>query len=384
MPTLVLVGPSGAGKTTLQERLLKIRPDVYFRGISHTTRPKRPNEVDDVHYHFVSSDVFDALKPNFVEWVKYCDHFYGSGMDAKQCPQNKVCIQVLDPQGCKVYMQKREELDAVFVFLKAPKEELVRRIKAERPDAQMREEDIDVMLKFGEDNVFDLVIDNETPELATAQTHELMLKHFHKKKHHEAKTKDEVLRCAGEFLDDVSVKKDRQGCFVLYTKNTDLDQIRRKASKAFEGSVTELEGDQIVIYTDRHVGDDEKDDVEEDVERAGKRIKVCDRVSHQHNNLERYHALATQSLSKYYEVGEFSKGDAHTRAVFGLKRVMPDLSFEMMFEKADGDKVAMTTISQNNVINKTLVLNDELFLSMMCNIAEQTKKHLTDCEAGAA
>ena len=47
---LVISGPSGAGKGTLVERLLQNDPSFCF-SVSVTTRGKRKNEVEDVHYH---------------------------------------------------------------------------------------------------------------------------------------------------------------------------------------------------------------------------------------------------------------------------------------------------------------------------------------------
>ena len=50
---VVLLGHSGAGKTSLIKALLARLPQLEV-AISHTTRPKRPAEVDGKHYHFVS------------------------------------------------------------------------------------------------------------------------------------------------------------------------------------------------------------------------------------------------------------------------------------------------------------------------------------------
>ena len=57
---IVLSSPSGAGKSTIARMLLDADKDVTM-SISATTRPKRPGEVDDVDYHFVDDDGFDAM-----------------------------------------------------------------------------------------------------------------------------------------------------------------------------------------------------------------------------------------------------------------------------------------------------------------------------------
>ena len=57
---LVISGPSGAGKGTLIDRLLKNDPSFAF-SVSVTTRARRDYEIDDVHYHFISEEKYDKL-----------------------------------------------------------------------------------------------------------------------------------------------------------------------------------------------------------------------------------------------------------------------------------------------------------------------------------
>ena len=59
MKLLVLTAPSGAGKTTLARRLMDEVPGLRF-SVSATTRPARPGEENDVHYHFLTPDEFSA------------------------------------------------------------------------------------------------------------------------------------------------------------------------------------------------------------------------------------------------------------------------------------------------------------------------------------
>ncbi|HAY07346.1 MAG TPA: guanylate kinase [Hyphomonas sp.] len=76
---LVLSSPSGAGKTTLGEMLVKEYPDVKL-SISVTTREPRPNEVDGVHYHFRTLEEFKKLAADkaFLEWAEVFSGSYGS------------------------------------------------------------------------------------------------------------------------------------------------------------------------------------------------------------------------------------------------------------------------------------------------------------------
>ena len=79
VPLLILISaPSGGGKTTLCEQLLKARPDMT-RAVTCTTRAPRPGEVDGVDYHFF--DAADFLKRlqagNFLEHATVYGNSYG-------------------------------------------------------------------------------------------------------------------------------------------------------------------------------------------------------------------------------------------------------------------------------------------------------------------
>ena len=80
MKLLVLTAPSGAGKTTIARRLMDRVPGLMF-SVSATTRPPRPGEEDDVHYHFLSPDAFSArlATGDFLEHEEvYPGRFYGT------------------------------------------------------------------------------------------------------------------------------------------------------------------------------------------------------------------------------------------------------------------------------------------------------------------
>ena len=79
----ILSAPSGAGKSSLINALLKKHTDMKV-SVSHTTRAKRPGEENGVHYHFVSTDEFKALitKDDFFEWAQVFDNYYGTSKQA--------------------------------------------------------------------------------------------------------------------------------------------------------------------------------------------------------------------------------------------------------------------------------------------------------------
>lgn len=77
---LVLSSPSGAGKTTITRLLRALEGDRLSVSISHTTRPKRPDEVDGRDYHFVDRAGFARLHADgaFLERAEVFGHWYGT------------------------------------------------------------------------------------------------------------------------------------------------------------------------------------------------------------------------------------------------------------------------------------------------------------------
>jgi guanylate kinase len=76
---IVLTGPSGVGKGTLLQALLKRHPELYL-SISATTRQPRPGEIDGQHYYFVSRDKFEQMvaASELLEWAEYAGNYYGT------------------------------------------------------------------------------------------------------------------------------------------------------------------------------------------------------------------------------------------------------------------------------------------------------------------
>ena len=76
---LILSAPSGAGKTTLCERLIQDFSKISL-SVSTTTRPMRPYEKSGVHYHFVTPEIFQAKiqKGDFAEWAEVHGYRYGT------------------------------------------------------------------------------------------------------------------------------------------------------------------------------------------------------------------------------------------------------------------------------------------------------------------
>ncbi len=91
---LVLIGASASGKTELAKRL--IANHGFLKTITYTTRPKRPNEVNGVDYHFIDYDAFLAKQreSQFLETTHYHGHHYGTAF--KDALSKRVVIVDID------------------------------------------------------------------------------------------------------------------------------------------------------------------------------------------------------------------------------------------------------------------------------------------------
>jgi len=141
---VVLSAPSGAGKTTVCEQVLKTRPNLS-RAITCTTRPARPGERDGVDYYFLEAG--DFLKRvqagNFLEHATVYGNSYGtlkSEVLAKLRAGRDVLLNI-DVQGAaaiRAHAEGDPELSRalVTVFLAAPSlEELEKRLRKRGQDS---------------------------------------------------------------------------------------------------------------------------------------------------------------------------------------------------------------------------------------------------------
>jgi len=117
----VVSAPSGTGKTTLNNRLMKDFPAIEI-AISHTTRKRREGEIDGASYHFVMKDYFQTMirHGELLEWAEVFGNFYGTSrreLDRIFAKQHSVLLEI-DVQGCQTIL--RTKPDAVTVFILPP------------------------------------------------------------------------------------------------------------------------------------------------------------------------------------------------------------------------------------------------------------------------
>ncbi|WP_375397450.1 guanylate kinase [uncultured Sphingomonas sp.] len=119
----VLSSPSGAGKSTIAERLLEREEGRIRMSVSYTTRPIRPSETDGVDYHFVDTGTFKKMADDggFLEWAHVFDYRYGTPRENvfRELDAGKDLLFDVDWQGAQQLFQLAGG-DVVRVFLLPP------------------------------------------------------------------------------------------------------------------------------------------------------------------------------------------------------------------------------------------------------------------------
>src|SRR5215213_8017973 len=136
---LILSAPSGAGKSTLTRNL--VREDRGIRlSISVTTRPKRPSEINGVHYSFIEgvSD-FEEMRDrgDLLEWAQVHGNYYGTPRRPVEqaLARGEDMMFDIDWQGT-AQICERMRSDVVSVFILPPSmQELKARLERRAEDS---------------------------------------------------------------------------------------------------------------------------------------------------------------------------------------------------------------------------------------------------------
>lgn len=133
----VITAPSGAGKTSLIEALMRADPSLKL-SISYTTRAPRPGEKDGADYHFVDDATFLAMRRRgeFLESAEVHGHRYGTSKKVitEALRRGEDMLLEIDWQGAR--QVRAVYPDCVGIFILPPSiEELERRMRSRAQDS---------------------------------------------------------------------------------------------------------------------------------------------------------------------------------------------------------------------------------------------------------
>ncbi|MCX7796619.1 MAG: guanylate kinase [bacterium] len=126
----IVSGPSGVGKGTVINEVLRLVPDINL-SISYTTRPPRKNEINGKEYFFVNEEEFTSMieRGEFLEWARVHGNLYGTPKKyiEEKLKNNEDVILEIDTQGAR--QVKRTFPNGVFIFILPPSiDELLNRL----------------------------------------------------------------------------------------------------------------------------------------------------------------------------------------------------------------------------------------------------------------
>jgi guanylate kinase len=134
----IVSAPSGAGKTTLVERLVEQTSDLRMSR-SYTSRPARAGETDGVDYNFVSRATFESMiaSNDFLEWADVFGNLYGTCASdtERMLAAGEDVVLVIDVQGARQIRQRTKSPTTVFV-MPPSFEVLERRLRGRSKDSE--------------------------------------------------------------------------------------------------------------------------------------------------------------------------------------------------------------------------------------------------------
>ena len=161
----VISAPSGTGKTTLINNLLKFESRLVF-SISTTTRKIREYEIEGSSYYFISKDDFRKMIDNdeFLEWAEVYGNYYGTTKKEidRIVGKGRIPLFDVDIQG-SVSLRKKIK-DGIFVFIIPPSYDVLKeRLKGRKTESR---EQLDIRLQnaykeLNEYRNFDYIIVND-------------------------------------------------------------------------------------------------------------------------------------------------------------------------------------------------------------------------------
>ncbi len=134
----VVSAPSGCGKGTILETVLKNNKNIYY-SVSATTRSPREGEKEGINYYFLSKEEFQKLIANqgMLEHACFCDNFYGTPRKQVEEKLREGYDVILEIETNGAMQIKKNFPDAILIFILPPSvSELRRRLFKRRTETE--------------------------------------------------------------------------------------------------------------------------------------------------------------------------------------------------------------------------------------------------------
>lgn len=176
---MVLASPSGAGKSSISRAIFAEDPNISL-SVSVTTRARRPDEKDGVHYHFIDVPAFERMRAEgeLLESAEVHGNFYGTPrahVEEKLSAGRDILFDI-DWQGTQQLLTKARA-DMVTIFILPPSiRELRKRLERRAQDSK---ETIETRLKNARAEMehwseYDYVLVNEDLDQSCARVRAIL------------------------------------------------------------------------------------------------------------------------------------------------------------------------------------------------------------------
>ncbi len=189
---VIFSAPSGCGKTSIVDRLLKRHPD-WVRSISATTRPPRSDEKEGEDYFFLPVKEFQEREAEglFLESASVHGNFYGTPADyvLKHYGDGRVVVLAIDVQGMeKVQKKLNDRVPVLSIFILPPSLKILRqRLEGRKTESV---EEIEGRLHIAEEEIkkadmYDRTVVNQNLEQAVLEIDEMINSFLHEREKQE-------------------------------------------------------------------------------------------------------------------------------------------------------------------------------------------------------
>lgn len=176
---LVLASPSGAGKSSISRALFAEDPNIAL-SVSVTTRARRTDEKDGVHYHFIDVPTFEKMRADgeLLESAEVHGNFYGTprAKVEERLSQGRDILFDIDYQGT-LQLLRHARADMVTIFILPPSiKELRKRLERRAQDSEgtIEKRLKNARVEMEHYNEYDYVLINEDLEDSTSRVRSIL------------------------------------------------------------------------------------------------------------------------------------------------------------------------------------------------------------------